>query len=269
MSILEIYIEKFYRTSHPNDNIRVYLGINNETIATFKHNVSTHPGPPDKTTTHIFIMHTLRRQVNEYIMSTFVRGIDFGRIISAVRLPHNHHILFIYVTDHIIRFDNLIGDDFAVYHTLDMINQLIRKLDTDLPKWLNTSYNQKCIVGILTKKKLIEIIREDQTLTRDKRLEYYSDMLHYIIFTANLLSSTSDYDNALLNLLTELVSKCNARPQTDLNIDDLPLTEASINTMMNINKVCYRLAEIDRIASIIPPISSLSEALYGIVDNIK
>lgn len=269
MNILSIYIEAFYRHIRPNDHSHIYFGVNNESIARYKHNVVTHPGPCNITTTHIFMMPTLKHPDDEFLMYTFAKGIDFGRILTAVRLPHNHQVVILYILDHALALNHLIGDDYVIYTTIDNINTTLKHLPAISPNWLNNVYNQKCIIGPLTKDRVVYHLYLDTSITHIQRAEYYHDMSKFTTFTTNLLNTTSEFDNSLTHQLAELASaRERPNPTTIHTFGDLNVTEDSINLMMNIDKVCYKVLAAGEIAKATPTIDTLAHLINSIVDGL-
>lgn len=269
MNILSIYVEAFYHRIHPRHNIHVYIGTNNDSIAQFKHNILTHPGPGDKLTIHAFIMSTLRRPENEFVMYTFAKGSEFGRVLTAVRLPHNHRIIFLYVADHHMNLKHLIGDDYVVHSTLVAINEHIAAVNTLAVRWLNETFNQKCIIGPLTKERITDLLYADPNVNVQLRREYYRDMSLFVNFVSDLLTESSEFDNAIINLLSALTTnRAKYDPTAFIDVTHLALTEDVTNLMMNIPKVCYKLTDSDEIVKVTPSSSMLTSAINTAVDAI-
>lgn len=269
MNILSIYVEAFYRYIHPRHNVHIYLGVTNESIAQYKHNILTHPGPGSKLSIHVFIMSTLRRPENEFVMYTFVRGIDFGRVLTAVRLPHNHRVYFLYVADHHMHLKRLIGDDYVVHSTLTSINEYLSSTNILAVRWLNEIHDQKCVLGTLTKERVLDLLYADPTVNVHLRREYYRDMSIFTSFTSTLLTESSEFDNALVNQLASLTAKrADYNPTVFTDVSKLTLPESAINLMMNIPKVCFKLTDADEIIKVTPSASVLADAINTAIDAI-
>lgn len=214
-------------------------------------------------------MSTLRRPENEFVMYTFVRGSDFGRVLTAVRLPHNHRIIFLYVADHHMHLKHLIGDDYVVHSTLVAINDRLAATNTLATRWLNEVYHEKCVIGPLTKDRVIDLLYSDPNVNVQLRREYYRDISLFVTFTTKLLANSSEFDNSLINLLTSLISKrAEYDPTAFTDVTKLALTEDVINVMMNIYKVCYKLTDADEIIKVTPSAGMLTTAINTAVDAI-
>lgn len=222
------------------------MGITTDTISEYKSNLSHTSDYSGLGTRHIFVKTMKINTPYLYLYDNFISPSELSTILSTEVIPHNHKVFITYITEDRVDVNHPIGNQFVVMNTILTCNKLLGTICRRANTWLNATYNHNCIIGPMTEHIVSRLLVNDKTIPERHLDTYYEEF----IIAKTILDMLSDFAEDAPLSVSRILDIFDKRltieiPQTMRYGDSGILKPAVFNTIMNLDKVQYRLSTLD------------------------